>query len=277
MAALGGSPGSNIDYESLPLLRQIDPETRRRLLENAKIRELPEGFPIIRQGEVDRSLYVVLEGRMAVAKRFRVGRGKSRRKIVALLEPGAVFGEAGFFFAHSRTADVVAMEPARVLQIPHDPSMKTVDAKLGDELQTRIWFLQSLVSGSFLQEIPTEALDAVIHAGRVMRVPAGNRVIQEGEAADAAYFIVQGRVSVSQNLKAINKLGAGEVFGEISLLKPGLLRTATVQAETELLLIAIDGVTFWGLLRSHLPLALEIERLARARLGDDRARSADLR
>ncbi len=272
LAAFGGNATTKVDLEALPLLRQIDSDTRRRLLENAKVLEIEEGHAAVRQGEVERVLYVILEGRMAVAKRFKKGRGKSRRKVVALLESGAVFGEAAFFFGHARTADVVAIEPTKVLAITHDSTMKTLDTSRGAELQTRIWFLQALVSGSFLQEIPTEALDAVIHSGKVLRVPAGNRVIQEGEAAEACYFIVQGRATVMQNLKVINELGAGDAFGEIALLSQGILRTASVHADTELLLIMIDGANFWNLLRSHLPFALEVERLSRARLASDRAR-----
>ncbi|MES2962579.1 MAG: cyclic nucleotide-binding domain-containing protein, partial [Bdellovibrionota bacterium] len=275
LAAFGESAVKDLDLESLPLLRQIDGETRRRLLAKAKVRQLNEREAATKQGEVDRVLYVVLEGRMAVAKRFSVGRGSSRKKVVAILEPGSVFGEAAFFFGHERTADVVALEPSKVLAIPHDPSMKTLETDRGVELQTRIWFLQALVSGSFLKEIPTEALDAVIHSGRVLRVPAGNRVIQEGEAADSCYFIVQGQASVTQKTKLINKMGAGDAFGEIALLQKGLLRTASVHADSELLLIMIDSTTFWSLLRSHLPLALEIERLARLRLTKDRERQQD--
>lgn len=273
MAAFGESLAKDFDFDSLPLLRQIDKETRSLLLARAKVRTLAQGEAAVRQGEVDRVLYVVLEGRMAVAKRFSTGRGATSKKVVAFLEPGAVFGEAAFFFAHERTADVIALEPTKVLWIPHDPTMKTLDTSRGEELQTRIWFLQALVSGSFLKEVPTEALDAVIHAGRVLRVPAGNRVIQEGEAADSCYFIVQGRASVTQKTKLINKMGAGDAFGEIALLQNGILRTATVVAETELLLIMVDATSFWNLLRSHLPLALEIERLARTRLTNDRLRS----
>lgn len=78
---------------------------------------------------------------------------------------------------------------------------------------------------------------------------------------------------MTQNMKAINKLGAGDAFGEIALLQPGLLRTATVAAETDLILVMIESKAFWSLLRSHLPLALEIERLARTRLENDRART----
>lgn len=276
MAAFGENLAKDFDFDSLPLLRQIDKETRSRLLSLAKVRTIEAGQAAVRQGEVDRVLYVILEGRMAVAKRYSTGRGASQKKVVAFLEAGAVFGEAAFFFGHERTADVIALEPTKILWIPHDPSMKTLDTSRGEELQTRIWFLQALVSGSFLKEVPTEALDAVIHSGRILRAQAGSRVIQEGEAADSCYFIVQGRASVTQKTKLINKLGAGDAFGEIALLQNGILRTATVQAETELLLIMVDAKAFWNLLRSHLPLALEIERLARTRLTNDRHRiSAD--
>jgi CRP-like cAMP-binding protein len=267
----GDDTFTRAQIEALPLLRRIPIETRGRMIENARIISVDEGKAVCRQGDNDRSLYILISGQMAVAKRTQ---RNVRRKIIALLESGSVFGEAAFFFASPRTADVVAMERSRVLMIPHDSSMKTIDLEKSEELQTRIWFLQVLASGSFLRQVPSDALDALITSGRIVRFKAGAKVISEGEAGTSCFFIVQGKASVTQNLVKINALKNGDAFGEIALLFPGALRTATVLAESDLLLVAIDAEKFWSLLADHFPLAIEIEILAEARLARDEARGA---
>ena len=262
------------DLEKLPFLRQIPEPIRKQLITQAQVRLFKEGQAICRQGDKDRNLFVVLEGRLAVAKTNAVGGGRNRRKIVAWLEPGAVFGENAFFFGHERTADVIAMDAGRVLILPHSRDMKIVEADRSQELRTRIWFLQALVQNQLFRDLPSESLDSILHAGVEQRFTAGQKVIQEGEQADACYFMVQGRANVAQKTKAIAKINAGDAFGEISILFPGTLRTATITAETDLITIKIERDRFWKLLRSHLPLALEIERLGLRRLREDQARNA---
>lgn len=265
----GKSP-SRAELEQLPLLRQLDLETRRELLKRAEIVEYDEGEALCRQDSVDRTLFISLSGRLAVAKRF----GQSRRKVVAILSAGSVFGEAGFFLGQKRGADVVALESTRVLAIRHDDSMKTMDTERSMELQLRIWFLQALVSGSFFKELPSEALDALIFTGKKKAFLAGERIIREGERADACYFLVQGKASIVQNMTLIARAQAGDVFGEIGLMWPDTLRTATVVADTDVLCVCIEADRFWSLLSSHLALAVELERLSEARLKVDQARKS---
>jgi CRP-like cAMP-binding protein len=258
------------DLEKLPLIRQLDAEMRAALLANARVSEVNEGVAVCRQGDKSRSLFIVLSGRLAVAK----SSGSNRRRVVAFLESGAVFGEAAFFFAAPRTADVVALEHCRVLELKHDPQMKDIEGNRSEELQLRIWFLQALVAGSFLKNLPSEALDAVVFAGARAKFSSGQKIMSEGEVGDACYFLIQGQASVSQRGQLINKMKAGDAFGEIALLFPGALRTATVTANSDLLCVRLEAEVFWRLLASHLPLAVEVERLAEARLATDRSRTA---
>ena len=256
------------ELAKLPLLRQLDSELREELLAKARVVDLKPGELACRQGGTDRSLFILLSGEMAVAKTT-----KGRRRVVALLESGAIFGEAAFFLGQTRTADVVAIEACQLLEIQHHPSMRAMDQERSEELRSRIWFLQALVSSAAFRTLPSEALDALIFAGRERRLPAATHVMSEGQDGDACYFIVQGQGTVTQNGRVINKVKAGDVVGEIALLKPFLPRTATVTADSEMITIAVTIDDFWELLSAHLPLAIEIERVAEARLYADRAKS----
>ena len=62
---------------------------------------------------------------------------------------------------------------------------------------------------------------------------AGDTILAEGDDGTTAFLIVSGSVEVSigQEAKTVATLGAGEVFGELCLIEPGL-RSATVKAAT---------------------------------------------
>ena len=64
----------------------------------------------VRQGEVDRSFFVISRGSFEVLVPSNDG---PRR--VRVLEPGDLFGEVGFFDGLPRSADVVALEEAEAL------------------------------------------------------------------------------------------------------------------------------------------------------------------
>jgi CRP-like cAMP-binding protein len=262
------------ELQDLPLLRTVPLYIGQRIIENSQVADVETGVAVCRQGNRDRILFVVLTGSFAVTRLSgsRSGTGPIRKKVVAVLEAGAVFGESAFFFDHPRSADVVALENSTVLAIRHDESMKTLSDKHSDELQLRIWFFQVLAANPDWRQLPSEALDALVRAGTGATFSAGEKVIREGEEGQDCYFIVQGNATVVQNLKPINNMKAGDVIGEIALLWPGTLRTATVIADTDLLTVRLNSDRLWRLLESHLPLAVEIEKIGEARIAADQLR-----
>jgi glutaminase len=104
--------------------------------------------------------------------------------------------------------------------------------------------------------------------------PAGTRIIRQGDASDALYFLAAGDVSVNLNLAdggchRVATMGPGGVFGELALLDDEP-RTADVDAETEAVCfvlcladIASMGVAMPGI---RLELAQQLARNLAARL-----------
>jgi monovalent cation:H+ antiporter-2, CPA2 family len=68
----------------------------------------------------------------------------------------------------------------------------------------------------------------VLHFKLITAQP-GERIIRAGEAADAVYFISEGEVEVSFRGRKINRLQAGDYFGEMALIT-GQPRSADVTA-----------------------------------------------
>ncbi len=77
--------------------------------------EYGQGATIVRRGEVGRAFYVLLEGRAEV--RVPAG-GDNGHLPIARLGPGSSFGEMALLRHAPVSADVVAVDPVRVLEVP---------------------------------------------------------------------------------------------------------------------------------------------------------------
>jgi CRP-like cAMP-binding protein len=88
----------------------IDQKLYERLLRIAYVLPVRPDQPVIRQGELDDSLYVVASGD------FRVVHEEADRPIVARLSPGDVFGEMAVVEPGPRTATVESVGYGQVLR-----------------------------------------------------------------------------------------------------------------------------------------------------------------
>ncbi len=118
------------------------------------------------------------------------------------------------------------------------------------------------------------ALAALDAASRWVNVSAGEVLVSEGEAADAAYLVLGGRFAVSAGGRLVGELGRGDLLGEMALLvdEP---RSATVTARRACVVVRIDGPTFTRTLALYPDLhrslsAQLVTRLRQANLGPAR-------
>ncbi|MEA2667201.1 MAG: hypothetical protein QOJ33_135, partial [Chloroflexota bacterium] len=86
-------------------------------------------------------------------------------------------------------------------------------------------------------------LERLAAAFRPVSLPAGSVIIREGEPGERFYLIDSGEVSVQKNGAEVARLGGGDYFGEISLLKQ-VPTTATVVASTDVEVLALDPDIF---------------------------------
>jgi CRP-like cAMP-binding protein len=70
--------------------------------------DVPEDALVLEQGDLGHTLYVVLEGDMAV---------EVNGQVIATLGPGAVVGELAILVPEARSATVRALSPGRLLSI----------------------------------------------------------------------------------------------------------------------------------------------------------------
>jgi len=110
--------------------------------------------------------------------------------------------------------------------------------------------------------ISARELRAVSKVADEVDLPAGYTLIREGEAAHELLFIVDGSAEVSRDGRRINRVGGGDIVGEIAVLTHGE-RTATVTTTRPTRAFVMTGRDFWALLERVPSLRFKVlERFA---------------
>jgi NADH dehydrogenase len=106
-----------------------------------------------------------------------------------------------------------------------------------------------------------------------MYYPSGEEVIHQGDLGDALYIILSGAVEVvvarPGGEEIVGRMGAGEFFGELALLRQ-CPRTASVRCTEPTTLLAIPKSDFQALATSLPQLGQDVQRIASTRRIDTR-------
>jgi alkyl hydroperoxide reductase subunit AhpC len=101
---------------------------------------------------------------------------------------------------------------------------------------------------SVFPHVTGPSLDTLADSAEKVSVPAGETILEQGDAADRFYVIAGGEVTVTRRSSEgedveLATLGPGQFFGEVGLLAE-TRRTATVRAVDDVELLSLDWSTF---------------------------------
>jgi MFS family permease len=123
--------------------------------------------------------------------------------------------------------------------------------------------------------LPASTLEHLARSLRPLRVRAGEEIVREGAPGDRFYVLASGEADVSVGGRPASKLGPGDYFGEIALLRE-VPRTATVVARTNVELYSLDRDEFVAAVTGHPESREAADAVIGARLGSLRAGMASL-
>jgi CRP/FNR family transcriptional regulator, cyclic AMP receptor protein len=109
---------------------------------------------------------------------------------------------------------------------------------------------------SLLQGLEDEARRSLIAQSRPRRFRARDIVCHEGDPGDSLHVVVSGKLAVRVTtplgqIATLSLLGPGDSFGELALLDPASLRTATVVAIEEAHTLTLTGAQLDVLRRQY--------------------------
>lgn len=106
------------------LFKGLGAEEIQRLADRSQTRDVRRNELLFRQHDTADELFVVTRGRIAMTRGFVDG----RESVLALMEPGDLFGEMPLFDGQRRSADARALEPSTVVAVPYAPVRELYDA-----------------------------------------------------------------------------------------------------------------------------------------------------
>jgi CRP-like cAMP-binding protein len=248
-----------------PLFSDLSHEAFVELVERCPLRRFEAGDRIIQQGEPGDSFYVICEGRASV---LREDDGLAHP--VAALEAGEFFGEVALLAGGPRTASVYALtDDTLVLEISGQLLMELARRHPGVAAALKTFCRQRLLSNLLSTSAVFRPLERnerreLATRFRARDALAGEVVIAEGARGDGLYVILAGEVEVLREGTVAGTLGAGDVFGEMSLLD-GVPAVATVRALRRTSLLRLPPGDLVAVLERYPAVRLHLEALRDAR------------
>lgn len=128
-----------------------------------------------------------------------------------------------------------------------------------------------LVSIPLFSDLSGKDLDALLTTLKTIEVKPLEVLVREGDSGQDFYVIKSGELEILRGAGTpdemlLNVVGDGQYFGEMSLIMPGGLRTATVRARTRSTLLVISRPEFDDLLLRFPLLAYSMVRVLSERL-----------
>lgn len=125
--------------------------------------------------------------------------------------------------------------------------------------------IRTILAGTTLFGGLSETIrEAVAETLEITRITGGTRLFAQGDAGDAAYLVLSGRLRVERprtgRIEVLREVGRGELVGELSLLT-GAPRSATVRATRDTEVGRMAREHFDALIAKYPELAIRITRM----------------
>lgn len=207
----------------------------------------PVGSVIIYRGDRDDRLLLLARGTARVLAPDAGGVDSCR----GYLEQGAVFGESALLRNLPRTATVECASDCWVLSLSRDAfsELCRADRSALEGVVQGVEDFSLFRAAPVFSELDRPRLSALFARARAARYEAGNVIMREGDDGDRCYVVRQGTLEVRQGGQVVTELGRGDVAGEVALILD-CPRTASVEAKTDVELLAVDGAAFRDVVRA---------------------------
>ncbi len=240
----------------IPVLSLLDKAEFGSVLEVLRLLRARPGTVILREGDPGRSFYVIARGTVSVTT------GNERAPtLLAQLHDGAIFGEMALLSASPRTATVSAHTDCDLLEFDCS-ALVDAGATLGRLASALTSFAQErllntvVATATIFRPLDERQRNDLIKRFVAVQVDPGGVIIQQGSQGQGIYVVLRGEVRVTRSEGAgsieLARLGAGEMFGEISLLRHEPT-TATVAASDKATTLLFLGRDYFDRLLQAVP------------------------
>ncbi len=131
------------------------------------------------------------------------------------------------------------------------------------EEKTKLWYLENF---NLLKTLSAQEKSYIDKNSSMCDVPKGNFIYFQQDESDIVYFLKKGRVKIAKYVEdgrevIFSILGAGELFGELSLLSDGGQREELAEAMEDCVLCKVPVHEFNTILESNSKMSLAVTKL----------------
>lgn len=248
----------------IPLFSDLSKNAFIELMERMEIRVMTPGEPIIIEGEVGNSFYIIASGQVRIEKHI-----DGETVVLAQLADGAFFGEIALLSDSPRTASVVADTDVELFEISREVINAVIKEYPSVHHVMMRFYKQRLLSNLLNTSPIFRKFDKVqrkqlIEMFRSREVASGDPVITEGQKGDGLYVLLSGRCKVMKHGAAVATLKEGDVFGEMSLLTRDPV-SASVMAAGRVMVLRLPRKQFNEVIMTHPQVLEMISEISAAR------------
>ncbi|MBU1238295.1 cyclic nucleotide-binding domain-containing protein, partial [Myxococcota bacterium] len=245
-------------WEKAPLLSELPPEIISDLRSSIEPSVHEPNEYIFRQGDVGTSLFLIIDGDVAVTKLNSGGDDEE----IARLGKLDFFGEFALLADHKRHASILTTTRTSLLELPKD-----LVVELGKKYPVIIDILKNFYRKrlqdtminnlGFFELIAPDKRDSLLGNLHFHRFAPRTSIIKQGQKSGGFFLILLGEVEIvynsSEGDKVLGVLSEGEYFGEMALMKrkPAM---ATVSSVDVVELVQIPAKSFFQILAEHPPI-----------------------
>ena len=254
----------------LPILSDLPPDLFCELLATVDLRRLDPGVTFLKEGENAETFYMLARGKVRIFKADPMG----RRVELAQLGEGSILGEMALLTASPRTASVETIEDSDLLEFSKADLNRISDESIQVEAALDRFTRERLISNLLATNPLFAPFDRkqryeLLSRFTVHEVVPGTLLVKQGSRGQGLFIILYGEVDVTkldgEEDVLLATLKAGDVFGEISLIKDQPT-TATVKSVRHSTMLFLPREYFTSLITAIPELGEYFANLSEQRL-----------
>ncbi len=110
---------------SYDIFKDLKKSDMSRIFDSGVIRQVEGGKVLFRKGDIGREMFIILKGKVQIIDEI-----DDKKKIIAELGAGEIFGEMAMFEQRARSAHAVVKEPSQILALSEDVLAKLLEKKI---------------------------------------------------------------------------------------------------------------------------------------------------
>jgi CRP-like cAMP-binding protein/Fe-S-cluster-containing dehydrogenase component/thioredoxin reductase len=256
--------------KTIPIFSGLSRMQVQELLVESQVHVLKKGEIVFEREDFSNTFYTILEGAVEIGIERKGDDDEDSESIP--VQAGDFFGEGSLLSGRTRTATIRTSKPSVLIETARGAMLRLIkshpDIAQAINRAAIVRRLEGLFPNLTKLEREELAAECVIETYR-----NGQVLFEEGDESDGLHIVRRGSVVITRERDGqktvLNHVRAGDYLGEIALVRPSMLRSATVTATVLVETIRIPTKALIKLTQAHPELRTEFERRSRERLVRD--------